>query len=490
MFSIRYLSAELRRRLGRTILTALGLAVGVALVAAVTALSRGLDDAQAQVLEPLTGIGSDMTVSRPLRADEGGEGFDPGPGGVNLSAAERDRLVEENSAAQVSLDELGDPGDPFETVVFVTSTRLTFPEAELARVRDVEGVAGVAGGLTLSALYLEGTVPEPVPGPDGDVLGPRTALRADIDFEPAAVAGVDVAEPDLAFVTPGQIVEGDWFTEGRPVIARDEVVLARDYAARQGVAVGERLAIGDERFEVVGIAEPPLGGEASDVYLELGKLQEVARREGRINVLRVRAESSADVGAVAAGIEAAFPGSEVVTAEQLAARVGGSLVSASDLADSLGTVLAVVAMVGAVLIATLLTLASVAKRTRELGTLRAIGWTRRRVVRQVTGESLATGVIGGLVGAGLGVAAAAVVTALGPTLTASVEGADGGAADAFGFGAGAVGGAEEITLGAPVDLPLVLLAIGLAIGGGLVAGFVGGLRAARLRPADALRSLE
>jgi putative ABC transport system permease protein len=95
-----------------------------------------------------------------------------------------------------------------------------------------------------------------------------------------------------------------------------------------------------------------------------------------------------------------------------------------------------------------------------------------------------------VVGAGLGVAAAAVVTALGPTLTASVEGADGGAADAFGFGAGAVGGVEEITLGAPVDLPLVLLAIGLAIGGGLVAGFVGGLRAARLRPADALRSLE
>lgn len=490
MFTVRYLAAELRRRLGRTILTALGLAVGVALVASVTALSRGLDDAQSAVLEPLTGIGSDMSVSRPLRASEEGEDFDPGPGGVNLSAEERDRLLEENSAAQVELDELGEPGDPFETVVFVTSSRLSFAEDELGRVRALEGVEAAAGGLTLSALYLEGTVPEAVPGPDGNLLGPRTALRANIDFEPASVAGVDVSEPTLALVTPSQIEDGRWFTEDRPAVARGEVVLAREYAARQGVEVGEALEIGDERFEVVGLAEPPLGGEASDIYLELGRLQEVSEREGRLNLLRVRSESSADVSAVAAEIERAFPGSQVVTAEELADRVGGSLISAGDLADSLGTVLAIVAMIGAVAIATLLTLASVAKRTRELGTLRAIGWPRRRVVRQVMGESLATGILGGVVGAGLGVAAAAIVTALGPTLTATVEEEGGSPAAALGFGVGRVGGTDRIALEAPIDPTLVLVAVGLAILGGLVAGLIGGLRAARLRPADALRSLE
>ena len=46
MFYLRYVFAELRRRKGRTILTALGLAVGVGLVVAVTALSSGLDEAQ------------------------------------------------------------------------------------------------------------------------------------------------------------------------------------------------------------------------------------------------------------------------------------------------------------------------------------------------------------------------------------------------------------------------------------------------------------
>jgi ABC-type antimicrobial peptide transport system permease subunit len=50
MFYLRYLVAELRRRPGRTVLTTLGLAVGVGLVVIVGALSRGLDDAQDEVL--------------------------------------------------------------------------------------------------------------------------------------------------------------------------------------------------------------------------------------------------------------------------------------------------------------------------------------------------------------------------------------------------------------------------------------------------------
>ncbi|MGH9230395.1 MAG: hypothetical protein ACRD07_17010 [Acidimicrobiales bacterium] len=66
MFYVRYLLAEVRRRRGRTALTAVGLAVGVGLVVIVGALSKGLDDAQAELLEPLTGVGTDLSVNRPL----------------------------------------------------------------------------------------------------------------------------------------------------------------------------------------------------------------------------------------------------------------------------------------------------------------------------------------------------------------------------------------------------------------------------------------
>ena len=58
------------------------------------------------------------------------------------------------------------------------------------------------------------------------------------------------------------------------------------------------------------------------------------------------------------------------------------------------------------------------------------------------------------------------------------------------FGQGQVtSGSTDVVLGAPVDLTLLLIAIGLAVLGGLLAGGAGGLRAARLRPADALRSI-
>jgi hypothetical protein len=50
VFYLHHIAAELGRPSGRTILTSLGLAVGVGMVATVVALSEGLDDAQSKVL--------------------------------------------------------------------------------------------------------------------------------------------------------------------------------------------------------------------------------------------------------------------------------------------------------------------------------------------------------------------------------------------------------------------------------------------------------
>jgi ABC-type antimicrobial peptide transport system permease subunit len=157
------------------------------------------------------------------------------------------------------------------------------------------------------------------------------------------------------------------------------------------------------------------------------------------------------------------------------------------------------------------------RRTRELGTLKAIGWSRNRVVGQVAGESVAQGLIGGVAGVLLGGLAVAAINLAGITLSGSSGGGafsfggggdvgdrlqqlggqapDGGAAGAapggggpFG-GGGAVDSAIDVVLSAPVSLWIVLAAVGLAVLGGLLAGVVGGRRAARLRPAEALRSL-
>jgi ABC-type antimicrobial peptide transport system permease subunit len=485
VFYLQYLISELRRRPGRTALTALGLAVGVGLVVIVGALSKGLDDAQEEVLEPLTGVGTDLSVSRPIAVPgaEGSAGAGTGgPGGPfsQLSPDEQRELRRENKQHTQSFDysDLGEPGERFSEVSLLSS-ELSFPTSEVAEVRELDGAEDAAASLTLKALTVEGEVPAAGAGP----IDPHS--EGGFEFSGLTVSGVDVRTPDLAMVTPDQISDGRYLSE-MPKRARGEAVVDLGYARQNGIAVGDQTEIAGEQFEVVGLASAPLGGEASNAYFELGRLQELSDRQGRVNAIQVRADSSEAVEGLAAEIEGRIEGAEVVTAADLADRVGGSLDDADDLSSKLGTALAIVALSAAFLIAILLTLSSVQKRTRELGTLKALGWRQRLVVRQVTGESLVQGVLGGLLGAKLGIAGAAIIGAIGPTLEASVD-AEPGAA----FGQGeVVAGSTDVVLGAPVVPELLLLAIGLAIVGGLLAGAAGGLRAARLRPAEALRSAE
>lgn len=595
MFHATYIRRELRRRAGRTALTVTGLAVGVALVVAITAVSSGLDQAQAKVLDPLQSLGTDLLVTRTVEATAatggdgatgaapggGGPGFALG-GGSGLSREDQQALVAENQSVVTDLSKLGNPGDEFVHDFFLPATQLTFPASQAETIAGLDGVDSVASGLTLLAQHQEGKVPEIVaeiqtggeeidvnqqitpptaeeqaaiqtclaekgvtitppsagggtggtatrpespavgegpraggpPGAFGECLPerfrqfrarvttPQRTLRqvldppqTDITSEPYTIAGVDLApaipgpSPEatsgLGLLTAAQISDGSFFSGTGD--AR-EVVLAEAYAGRKNLKVGSTFDLNGETYSVVGLARPPLGGQTADVYLPLADLQRLSSRADRANVLLVRATSAADVADLTKRIEEAFPGAKVTNAKDLADQVSGSLVDAAGLADRLGNVLAIVVLAAAFLVAALLTLASVAKRVRELGTLKAIGWSQRMVVRQVVGESVVQGVLGGLLGAGLGVGAAALAASLSPTLQASAPA--GGPSSLFGLGqvaASTVG--QTVPLEAPVDPALLAFAVGLAVFGGLLAGTAGALRAARLRPAAALRDL-
>jgi ABC-type antimicrobial peptide transport system permease subunit len=489
VFYIRYLVAELRRRPARTALTALGLAVGVGLVVIVGALSKGLDDAQGEVLEPLTGVGTDLSVSRPLAVPDGDDSAGGGPGGPfgQLSEREQRQLQRENRGHTQSFNysDLGEPGERFSKVSLLSS-ELSFPSSQVTEIRDLDGAEDAAASLTLKALRVEGEVPESGEAPIDPHGGPGG--EGGFEFSAVSVSGVDVRKPGLGVVTPDQITKGRYLSE-TPKRARGEAVVDLGFARQNDIGVGDETEIGGEEFKVVGLASAPLGGDASNTYVELGRLQRLSDREGRINAIQVRADSADTVDGLAEEIAGQFPGADVVTAADLANRIGGSLADADDLSSKLGTALAIVALLAAFLIATLLTLSSVQKRIRELGTLKALGWRQRLIVRQVTGESLVQGALGGLLGAAIGIGGAAIIDAIGPTLEASVEGQSNGGLGPFGQG-NVTAGSTDVVLGAPVDPGLLALAIGLAIVGGLLAGAAGGLRAARLRPAEALRSAE
>ncbi len=169
-----------------------------------------------------------------------------------------------------------------------------------------------------------------------------------------------------------------------------------------------------------------------------------------------------------------------------AGTVDDAVATASGLAAHLGIWVAAAALIASVAVATLLTLASVARRVREFGTLKALGWPARRITAQVLTETAAIGVAGTLAGVALGYAGAAILAAIGPTLTVNVTGfADavpgpGGPPKTPGHGPVAV------HFSAPISPGIVALAVGLGLLGALLAGALGAWRAARLDPATAL----
>jgi putative ABC transport system permease protein len=490
MIYLDYMLSELRRRKGRTLLTALGLGVGVALVITVSALSAGLDRAQAKVLEPLVGVGTDMSVTRPIVVSSSSSSSSGGP--PQLSAKERAQLQKENGDQRVGFGNLK-AGQKFKRTSF-SSTQLSFTAAQVAKISKLDGVAAAAGGLTLNLTTVSGTVPErtqqdqrsagpPLQG-GGGFNGPRS-----VDFASLTVSGIDQTKPALAAISASQLTKGTYFSSGS---AREAIVNV-SYARAKGVKVGSSIKLGGKSFTVIGIVKTPLGGQASDAYVKLTQLQKLSGRTGRVNTIYVRATSASVVDHVADEIRSTFSGASVTTAKTLAAQITGSLASAKSLTSKLGFALELIGLFAAMAIAALLTLASVTKRVRELGTLKAVGWPQRLVVRQVTGEALLQSMLGAAVGIAVGIGAAVGISAFAPSLTATVTSA---AQSAFGpgpFGQGALSsssGSEAVSLSAHVSPMLVLAAVGLALLGGLVSGAVGGLRASRLRPADALRQID
>ncbi len=309
---------------------------------------------------------------------------------------------------------------------------------------------------------------------------------------------------NVAHASPGPLSSAA-VTAGRDLGSADataDVALADSgYATVGKLKVGSTVDVGGTNFTIVGIVAVPQGSSPPNLYIPLAKAQQIgatgtAKLANQVNTIYVSADSAPDIPAVQQELTQLLPSATVTDAGDLASQVTGSVGNAASLANSLGKWLSVAVLVAAFGLAILLTMAAVARRVREFGTLKALGWRSRRIVAQVMGESLIIGVAGGAVGVGLGCLGAMVIDKLAPKLSA-ITGAPAAPASVSGVAgklAQQVNSATThtvyVTLTAPVTLGAVGLAVMLAVAGGLLAGMFGGWRAARLRPAAALAKVE
>jgi ABC-type lipoprotein release transport system permease subunit len=473
---ITYLLRELRRRMRQAVFIAAGLAVGVGLVIAVTAASDGVSASQGTVLHSLYGVGTDVSVTQSPTAGSGGPSrFNFGGGGSG----------QQKSGTSFSRDILAGGGLG------------TIKSSSVTTVSGLKDVSGATGALVLNDVQLSGTVSAGGGQPGGQGGAGAGSLKSN-SF---SVTGVDPADDALGPLGSATLTSGHDITSAE---ANSNVaVVSSDYAKSQNLKVGSNLTVAGKTFSVVGVIQPAQGVTAADAYIPLARAQTLASMPGEVNTIYVSAASASDITAVSSEISHALPTATVTTSSDLASEVTGSLSSASSLANSLGKWLAIAVLIAAFGLASILTMSAVSRRVREFGTLKAMGWTSRRIIRQIMGEALVIGVAGGAAGVAIGYGAAALIEALAPPLTAATSPAGPGGAGAAGPGgaaAGAGGGfghaaasaAHTVTvhLTAPVTLDAVALAVVLAIAGGLIAGTFGGWRAVRLRPAAALARVE
>jgi putative ABC transport system permease protein len=482
MFFLTYLRGELRRRLRQTVFVALGLALGIGLVVTVSAASAGVTLAQADVLSSLYGIGTDVTVTGPTSPCGlvvHGECTHRPPG-----LKQTFRLLR-NGETQICQH------GRCQNAAGMTFSKLGLPFSvtgwsSVAAVARLHDVSAATGGLVVL---------------DNQTSYPRNYGQADNWLSQSVSIvydGVEIGRPQLGPLSAGTITSGHSFTAAEA--DSDVAVVDSGYAASDNLKVGSTTTVDGFTFTVIGIVRQAPGTSPPEVYIPLARAQEIigaANEEnltGDVNEIYVTAASAADIPAVQREIARLLPGDTVTAAASLASQVTGSVSSAAKLASDLGRWLAVLVLIAAFAVASLLTTAAVARRSAEFGTLKAIGWRTLRIVAQVLGEALAMGVAGAATGIGLGFAGAAIIAAVAPTLHATIPASMSLAAGAqrrsLGFtpvaGAGWLSRVVAVPMTPAITGGVIVLAVLLAMAGGLLAGSFASWRIARLQPASAL----
>ena len=273
--------------------------------------------------------------------------------------------------------------------------------------------------------------------------------------------------PLRGFAPAGFTISQLAISEGRNLRLNDHgtALLGGSIANSLGKQVGEQIEIEGTEFEIVGVFQSASPFETNSIITPLEDVQELMDRSGLVSELQIRAANSvrddANLSSLCRKIESLRDEHQNLLglkAQPTHEFVESATESIFGTAMAWGTSAIVLIMSFLGMLNTMLM--SVMERTRELGILRAVGWTRARVVRMILGESIVISLIAAVFGLSI---AAIVMFVLSRWSSASTF------------------------VPAGVSLPAMTLGFVSAVLAGVAGAFYPAIRASDVPPTEALR---
>lgn len=237
------------------------------------------------------------------------------------------------------------------------------------------GIARGKGGQPLASLELVTVVNLPThDNPDGANVTIRGLQQAGIEMRSSI-----------------RIASGRWFQEGRR-----EVVVGQAVAARYpDAALGKKIKFGRGDWEVVGVMDAGRSAQASEIW---GDLNQVASDDQRLEVLSSALVEASDPVAVQALVNSINDDQRLNMVAEPEVEFYARQTSSAAPIQYIGIFVSVIMAIGSAFAAMNTMYAAVARRAREIGTLRVLGFSQASILTSFFLESVLLSGLGGVLG--------------------------------------------------------------------------------------------
>jgi putative ABC transport system permease protein len=277
-------------------------------------------------------------------------------------------------------------------------------------------------------------------------------------------------------------------TAGRTLQAGESgvVLLSENNSVYFNAGVGDTITIFGYEFTVVGIHGTTSNEDRQVLYMSLLDAQTITNNTGYITSIKVFAQDSSQVTEIANAISSLHSELTVTTAQQRMAQLTVLQDSYTNALQTAQNSIAqtqsvafeeiIIVVAATSLIVLFVMLYTVKERTKEIGTLKAIGFSNWNVMGQFMLEGVLLSAIAGVVGIAVGSFAAPMLSSL---LLPSIN--------LFGSAGGAARNVSVTASSASLDVNLILIAFGASLLLGVLGSLYPSWRAAKIRPAEAMK---